>query len=118
MQDSGEGIAEADIPHIFERFRTNPGSCARGTGLGLALVQAIAAGHGGEVRVQSEIGSGSRFELVLPTLGLHGATTHGHGLHPGTAPGRALPGGTQRGSERPAPRTAGLAREIVEREAW
>jgi len=118
VRDSGEGIAAADIPHIFDRFRTNPGSSTRGTGLGLALVQAIAAGHGGEVRVQSEVGSGSRFELMLPTLGLHGTTAHGYAPHPGTAHGRALPGSTRRGGGRPAPRTAGLAREIVEREAW
>lgn len=66
VEDSGEGIASADIPHIFDRFRTTTSGGQRGTGLGLALVQAIAEGHGGEVRVHSAKGKGSRFEVLLP----------------------------------------------------
>lgn len=76
VQDSGEGIAEADLPFIFDRFTTIGGTASRGaacrgagsrgTGLGLTLVRAIAHGHGGEVRVQSTPGHGSRFELLLP----------------------------------------------------
>jgi len=66
VQDSGEGIAEADLPHIFDRFKTITGGGPRGTGLGLALVRAIAHGHGGEVYVRSILGRGSRFELLLP----------------------------------------------------
>ncbi|HMG63005.1 MAG TPA: HAMP domain-containing sensor histidine kinase [Streptosporangiaceae bacterium] len=67
VEDSGPGIPPAEIEHIFERFRTGsaPGRHA-GTGLGLALVQAVARGHGGEVRVDSTPGHGSRFELRLP----------------------------------------------------
>jgi two-component system, OmpR family, sensor kinase len=64
VEDTGEGIAPAELDHVFERFRTGTGS--RGTGLGLALVRAVALGHGGEVRVRSTLGAGSRFELVLP----------------------------------------------------
>jgi two-component system OmpR family sensor kinase len=67
VEDGGEGIGDADLPHIFDRFKTISGSRPRGTGLGLALVQAIARGHGGEVYVQSVPGQGSRFELRLPT---------------------------------------------------
>ena len=66
VEDSGEGIAAADLPYIFDRFKTAAGAGPRGTGLGLALVQAIARGHGGEVNVQSTPGKGSRFELLLP----------------------------------------------------
>jgi signal transduction histidine kinase len=67
VADSGEGIAEVDVPHIFERFRTNVSTEApRGTGLGLALVEAIARGHGGEVSVQTRLGQGSTFTLRLP----------------------------------------------------
>jgi signal transduction histidine kinase len=68
VADSGEGIADDDVPHIFERFRTigsNP-EAPRGTGLGLALVEAIARGHGGEVSVQTKQGQGSTFTLRLP----------------------------------------------------
>jgi signal transduction histidine kinase len=71
VEDSGEGIADADVPHIFERFRTaHPNS--RGTGLGLALVEAIARGHGGEVSVRSTPGLGSRFELLIPAAPVPG----------------------------------------------
>jgi signal transduction histidine kinase len=66
VEDSGEGIDDADVPHIFERFRTTATAGARGTGLGLALVDAIARGHGGEARVVSQLGVGSRFELRIP----------------------------------------------------
>jgi signal transduction histidine kinase len=69
VTDTGTGIAEAELPHIFERFRTSPGHgghSGRGTGLGLALVRAVAAGHGGNVSVRSVQGAGSTFEIVLP----------------------------------------------------
>jgi signal transduction histidine kinase len=72
VEDTGEGIAEEDVPHIFERFRTITSPQARtpatprGTGLGLALVEAIARGHGGEVSVRTKLGQGSRFTLRLP----------------------------------------------------
>lgn len=66
VEDSGEGIAEADLPYIFDRFTTVAGPGNRGTGLGLTLVQAVARGHGGEVTVRSTLGRGSRFELLLP----------------------------------------------------
>ena len=69
VEDTGEGIAPAELGHIFDRFRTGSGDGgARGTGLGLALVRAVALGHGGEVLVRSAPGEGSRFELMLPTI--------------------------------------------------
>jgi len=66
VEDTGEGIADADMPHVFERFRTMSGAGSRGTGLGLALVEAIARGHGGHAQVSSRLGFGSCFELLLP----------------------------------------------------
>jgi len=66
VEDSGAGITETAIPHIFDRFRSFGGAGSRGTGLGLALVRAVAHGHGGEVTVSSVLGQGSRFELALP----------------------------------------------------
>jgi signal transduction histidine kinase len=69
VADGGEGILPAELDRIFERFRTGSGAGgARGTGLGLALVRAVARAHGGEVAVRSTPGEGSEFELVLPLL--------------------------------------------------
>ncbi|MHB1431977.1 MAG: sensor histidine kinase [Streptosporangiaceae bacterium] len=65
VTDTGDGVAEQDIPHIFDRF-TSIGEATRGTGLGLALVRAIAHGHGGRVAVRSTIGLGSTFEVLIP----------------------------------------------------
>ena len=66
VEDTGEGIADAEVPHVFERFRTVAGTGSRGTGLGLALVEAIARGHGGQACVRSGVGLGSCFELLIP----------------------------------------------------
>lgn len=67
VQDTGSGIAPADLTRVFDRFATGLQTAGRhGTGLGLALVRAVAEGHGGEVRAQSTPGLGSRFELLLP----------------------------------------------------
>ena len=54
-------------PHLSE-VRSRRLGCrqVKGTGIGLAIVQLIAAGHGGEVRVASEVDAGSTFTLVLP----------------------------------------------------
>jgi two-component system, OmpR family, sensor kinase len=67
VQDTGSGIAPADLTHVFDRFATGSQPAGHhGTGLGLALVRAVAEGHGGHVRAQSTPGIGSRFELLLP----------------------------------------------------
>jgi two-component system sensor histidine kinase SenX3 len=71
VTDQGIGIADADIERIFERFyRVDPARsrATGGTGLGLAIVKHIAATHGGDVSVWSEVGSGSTFTLRLPAL--------------------------------------------------
>jgi signal transduction histidine kinase len=69
IEDGGSGIPAAELASIFERFATGSSTDRRrGTGLGLALVRAVARGHGGEVRVRSTAGEGSAFELVLPAL--------------------------------------------------
>jgi signal transduction histidine kinase len=67
VSDTGGGIPADELPHVFDRFRS--GSNAKGTqgtGLGLALVRAVADAHGGSVHVRSAPGEGSEFELVLP----------------------------------------------------
>lgn len=85
VEDSGEGIAETAIPHIFDRFRSFGGAGSRGTGLGLALVRAVAHGHGGEVTVSSRPGQGSRFELALPVGPVSDETPYGQVLIAGQA---------------------------------
>ena len=69
VQDSGVGIAPEHIPHLTERFYRVDQSRSRetgGTGLGLAIVKHVVQRHGGEVRIRSQLGKGSRFALYLP----------------------------------------------------
>jgi PAS domain S-box-containing protein len=69
--DTGIGIAEADLPRLFQPFVQLDSRLARehaGTGLGLALVRRLLALHGGEVRVESQLGKGSRFIVRLPLV--------------------------------------------------
>ncbi|MEW5914563.1 MAG: ATP-binding protein [Thermodesulfobacteriota bacterium] len=69
VSDTGPGIAAEHLPRIFERFYrvdTNRSRELGGTGLGLAIVKHIAQGHGGRVAVESTLGRGSTFRLILP----------------------------------------------------
>jgi CheY-like chemotaxis protein/anti-sigma regulatory factor (Ser/Thr protein kinase) len=69
--DTGIGIAEQDIPNLFQAFVQLDSSISRhyeGTGLGLALVAQIIKLHGGSIRVESEPDQGSRFIIQLPCL--------------------------------------------------
>lgn len=69
VQDTGMGISPMDLPHLFEKFyrSTQPGSKdQRGAGLGLAIVKSIIEKHGGSIRVESQLGKGSRFTISLP----------------------------------------------------
>ncbi len=68
VEDDGPGIAADDLPLVFDRFFTRRQG-RRGTGLGLALVKAIATAHGGRATVQSTPGQGSTFALSLPADG-------------------------------------------------
>jgi signal transduction histidine kinase len=64
VADSGCGIAPELLPMVFDVFVSTKGS--RGTGLGLAVVQKLATAHGGRVEVDSQLGKGTTFTLVLP----------------------------------------------------
>ena len=67
VRDTGVGISEAELPHIWERlFRGDTSRAERGLGLGLSLVKAIVEVHGGTVSVTSEPGHGSTFTVALP----------------------------------------------------
>ena len=65
VNDTGEGIPEADLPRIFDPFFTTK-DVGRGTGLGLAVSYGIVQEHGGSIRATSAHGQGSRFEVRLP----------------------------------------------------
>jgi signal transduction histidine kinase len=68
VRDTGVGIPASDQRQIFGRFSRGAHSRGRydGTGIGLAIVRAIAEAHGGRVRVTSRPGAGARFEIIVP----------------------------------------------------
>jgi signal transduction histidine kinase len=68
VSDTGEGIRAQDVPHIFERFYRGEKSRNRGTGgagLGLAIARGIVRAHGGDIRVESATGKGTRFTFHI-----------------------------------------------------
>ena len=76
VKDSGIGISEKDLPHIFERFyRGDPSRSQAGAGLGLSFARAAARAHGGEISVESSGSSGAVFRVTLPTAALAGPSS-------------------------------------------
>jgi signal transduction histidine kinase len=68
VQDSGIGLSEEELPQVFDRFwRARSDRSDGGSGLGLAIVSRICSSHGGDIRVTSQPGEGSRFIVELPT---------------------------------------------------
>jgi PAS domain S-box-containing protein len=70
VRDTGMGISAVDQEHLFERFfRTSEAhaEAIQGTGLGLSIVAAIVEAHGGSIEVESDLGAGTTFTVVLPT---------------------------------------------------
>jgi signal transduction histidine kinase len=72
VEDTGTGIAETDLPHIFEAFYTTKPGVA-GIGLGLFVSEGIIRGHRGRLSVESRPGVGSRFTVRLPRETLDGS---------------------------------------------
>jgi heavy metal sensor kinase len=69
ITDSGAGIAEEDMPHIFKRFyRGDSSRSTPGSGLGLSLAMAIVRAHWGDIAVSSRPGEGSIFTVSLPNV--------------------------------------------------
>lgn len=66
VSDTGSGITESDLPHVFDRFWQARRSRDGGAGLGLAIARGIVAAHGGEMWVESEVDRGSTFSFTLP----------------------------------------------------
>ena len=71
VQDDGPGIAREHIPHLTERFyRVNADRSREtgGTGLGLAIVKHVLERHGGELRINSQLGKGTEFVCIFPQI--------------------------------------------------
>ena len=71
VKDTGIGISDTDLPHIFERFYRADKARARtvgGAGLGLSIAQWIAGAHGARIEVESAVGRGSTFRVIFPHL--------------------------------------------------
>lgn len=69
IEDQGIGISEEDLKYVFERFYRADKSRTRatgGTGIGLTIVKSIVSSHGGEVKLESKLGEGSKFNIILP----------------------------------------------------
>ena len=67
IEDTGIGIADEEIEKIFDRFyRIDKARSTRNTGLGLAVVKLLVDAHHGQIKVESVLGQGSRFEILLP----------------------------------------------------
>jgi signal transduction histidine kinase/ActR/RegA family two-component response regulator len=67
VDDTGSGIAQDVLPHIFDPYFTTK-EIGQGTGIGLAVVQGIVASHNGHLFVSSEVGNGTRFTILLPAF--------------------------------------------------
>ncbi len=67
VTDEGPGIADEDLPHIFDRFyRAQSARSMPGSGLGLAIVRQVVASHGGDVSISSPASGGTQVDIVLP----------------------------------------------------
>ncbi len=66
LSDSGSGIAQADLPYIFDRFYRSRNAASGGIGLGLSIVKGFVAAQGGHIIVKSEPDSGTQFSIRIP----------------------------------------------------
>jgi signal transduction histidine kinase len=99
VEDTGEGISEADLPHVFDPFyRADTARSSDGAGLGLALADRIVHALGGAIEVNSRPNLGARFDVTLPLLTDPAIRPLGAG--PGSARTRS---GGRRGSGSPHP---------------
>jgi signal transduction histidine kinase len=82
VRDSGLGIPEEELPHIFDKFYRIPLPAYRkedGTGLGLAIVKAIVEQHQGNIQIETAVGAGSTFRVTLPRQPKRAINHHNEG---------------------------------------
>ena len=79
VRDTGSGIAEDHLPHVFDRFWQGARSARKGAGLGLTIVRGIVEAHGGRVWVESAPGQGSTFHFTVPAAPAEPAGTSQQG---------------------------------------
>jgi signal transduction histidine kinase len=79
VEDNGRGIPADSLPHLFDRFYRVPEQETRtaGTGLGLAIANRIVQAHGGTIEVESVLGKGTKFIVLLPSGGSEEGLFHG-----------------------------------------
>ncbi len=83
VQDTGSGISEQALPHVFERFyrvdpaRSRTGFANAGTGLGLAIAKSICETHQGQIRIDSKLDQGTTFKVLLPKTELTSTESKG-----------------------------------------
>lgn len=79
VEDTGAGIAPADLPHVFDRFyradRARTGGVDAGSGLGLAIAKGLVEAQGGTIGLSSKLGAGTRAEVTLPVARRSGGGT-------------------------------------------
>jgi signal transduction histidine kinase len=68
VADTGPGIADHELPHIFEPYWSAKRHAHKGTGLGLYICKAIVEAHGGELSVESKLGKGTTFSMTFPRV--------------------------------------------------
>jgi two-component system sensor histidine kinase BaeS len=69
VKDTGPGIPQEELQHLFERFYRGDKSRQReegGSGLGLAIAKSLVESQGGQIRVESKPGEGAKFIIILP----------------------------------------------------
>ncbi|WP_437279752.1 ATP-binding protein [Sorangium sp. So ce375] len=74
VRDTGTGVPEREVPHLFERFHRVHGARARtheGSGIGLALVHELVRLHGGSIQAESRLGEGTAFTIAIPRGSVH-----------------------------------------------
>jgi two-component system sensor histidine kinase MprB len=70
VRDHGPGIADSDLPHVFDRFYRAPSARGKpGSGLGLAIARQVAESHGGAVTAEQPEGGGTLVRLAIPSIG-------------------------------------------------
>jgi signal transduction histidine kinase len=78
VSDTGTGIPQEYLPHLFDKFVQVPGAATGGAGLGLAISRLIVEAHGGQISVQSQLDHGSTFTFTLPVWPQESGVVLGH----------------------------------------